>query len=255
MKHLSGSMVAGLSASQEDYLETILGLIHKTGAARVRDIAERLRVAKSSVTFALRSLAKHRLVNYEPYQLVSLTDEGRAMAERILRRHETISHFFTDTLGVDARVADADACRIEHAIGDGVMQRLTCFMEFMASSLAPARQLPDAFREHCAGQRRSGECSGCKVAAQEGGGGSKAPADEPTPTLADLKPGETAKVQRVDGEAATARRLMAMGLTRNAPVEVIRVAPLGDPVEVRVRGYSLSLRKDEARAIHVERLP
>jgi DtxR family Mn-dependent transcriptional regulator len=240
-----------LSASQEDYLETILGLILKTGNARVRDIAGHLRVAKSSVSFALRSLAKHRMVNYEPYQMVSLTDEGRAMAEKILRRHETISSFFTGTLGVEKGVADADACRIEHAIGDGVMQRLACFMEFMSECATPASRLPEAFREHCAGQRRSGECHGCKVAADSEAKGGKDVGAGGLLTLADLKPGETAKVVRVEATAAAARRLLEMGFTRGSPVTVLRVAPMGDPIEVRVRGYSLSLRRTEARKVLV----
>ena len=244
-----------LTASQEDYLETILGLIRQTGNARVRDIAERLSVAKSSVTFALRGLAKRDLVNYEPYQLVTLTDQGQALADRIRRRHKALSGLFTDVLDVEAGIADANACRIEHAVGDGVMRRLSCFVEFMSSSSVPAKELPQAFRDYCAHHRRSGDCEGCNVAANrdpedETGGVNT----EMNTALAGLEPGEKAKILRVVGAAAANKRPMEMGLTRGATLTVVRVAPLGDPVEVQVRGYNLSLRKSEAKAVEVERV-
>ena len=71
-------------------------------------------------------------------------------------------------------------------------------------------------------------------------------------TLAQLSPGDRGKVIKVAGDADAARRLMEMGLMRGTPVEVIRVAPLGDPLEVRVRGFMLTLRKAEAEHIEVE---
>ncbi len=73
-------------------------------------------------------------------------------------------------------------------------------------------------------------------------------------TLADLEPSEKASIVRVGGRAAANKRLMEMGLTRGAEVAVLRVAPLGDPVEVEIRGYNLSLRKAEARAVEVDKL-
>ena len=73
-------------------------------------------------------------------------------------------------------------------------------------------------------------------------------------TLADVKPGRRARIARVKATAATNRRLAVMGMTRNEIVSVVRIAPLGDPIEIKVRGYSLSLRKDQARGIEVEEL-
>ena len=71
-------------------------------------------------------------------------------------------------------------------------------------------------------------------------------------TLKDVKVGETAVVVRLHGEGAVKRRIMDMGLTRGTEVHVRKVAPLGDPVEVTVRGYELSLRKADAEMIEVE---
>ena len=71
-------------------------------------------------------------------------------------------------------------------------------------------------------------------------------------TLRDLKPGETAKVGAINAEGAFKRRIMDMGITTGVSIKLVKVAPLGDPVEVTVRGYQLSLRKDEAASIQVE---
>ena len=71
-------------------------------------------------------------------------------------------------------------------------------------------------------------------------------------TLRDTKVGETVKVVRLNGEGAVKRRIMDMGLTKGTEVYVRKVAPLGDPVEVTVRGYELSLRKADAEMIEIE---
>ena len=71
-------------------------------------------------------------------------------------------------------------------------------------------------------------------------------------TLKEVKIGQTVKVVKLHGEGAVKRRIMAMGLTRGVEVYVRKVAPLGDPVEVTVRGYELSIRKADAEMIEVE---
>lgn len=71
-------------------------------------------------------------------------------------------------------------------------------------------------------------------------------------TLRDVKIGETATVKKLHGEGAIKRRIMDMGITKGAEVYVRKVAPLGDPIELTVRGYELSLRKADAEKIEVE---
>lgn len=72
-------------------------------------------------------------------------------------------------------------------------------------------------------------------------------------TLSSLKPGEKARVVKVRRSGAVHKRIADMGITPGTLVEVRRIAPLGDPVEVKLRGYNLSLRKDEISAIEVQR--
>lgn len=71
-------------------------------------------------------------------------------------------------------------------------------------------------------------------------------------TLKDVKVGETAVVVHLHGEGAVKRRIMDMGLTRGTEVHVRKVAPLGDPMELTVRGYELSVRKADAEMIEVQ---
>ena len=71
-------------------------------------------------------------------------------------------------------------------------------------------------------------------------------------TLDKLAPGELGRIKKVTGKGAIRRRLVDMGLTSGAVIEMIKVSPLGDPVEYRLRGYHLALRRSEANAIQVE---
>ena len=71
-------------------------------------------------------------------------------------------------------------------------------------------------------------------------------------TLRDTKPGETVKVVKLNGSGAVKRRIMDMGINKGVEVYVRKIAPLGDPVEFTVRGYELSLRKEDAEMVEVE---
>lgn len=71
-------------------------------------------------------------------------------------------------------------------------------------------------------------------------------------TLKDIRVGDTVSVKKLHGEGAVKRRIMDMGITKGVEVYVRKVAPLGDPVEINIRGYELSLRKADAQMIEVE---
>ncbi|MBR3226996.1 MAG: ferrous iron transport protein A [Erysipelotrichaceae bacterium] len=71
-------------------------------------------------------------------------------------------------------------------------------------------------------------------------------------TLRDVAIGDTCKVKKLHGEGAVKRRIMDMGVTKNVEIYVRKVAPLGDPIEVTVRGYELSIRKADAEMVEVE---
>ncbi len=121
-----------LSSSIEDYLEAILALSEidpQDQSVRVTDIAERLQIAKPSVTAALNVLKEKGLVTQERYGKVFLTPEGRKRALVVQRRHRVLRKFLVDVLGVGEKVAENDACLMEHAVSPETMEKLIEFLE------------------------------------------------------------------------------------------------------------------------------
>ncbi|MDZ8118172.1 metal-dependent transcriptional regulator [Pontiella agarivorans] len=119
-----------LSASLEDYLETIFFLSREDGRARPKDIAEKMNVRAASVTGALRSLSEKGLVNYAPYASATLTEHGREVASKIAVKHEALLDFFKQVLGIEAEEAEEFACSMEHTIPDHILQRFVQFAEY-----------------------------------------------------------------------------------------------------------------------------
>lgn len=142
-----------LTASLEDYLEAILHLVQRGRVARVRDIAAHVGVGMSAVTAALKTLSKRGLVNYDPYQVITMTSRGRAAAERVTRRHRFLRRFLTDVLGLDEPTAEANACRLEHAVDEVLLERLHRFAEFVDSRTGGGDNMIGDFEAFCHAQR------------------------------------------------------------------------------------------------------
>ena len=119
-----------VSASLEDYLEAIYHTVEAKGAARAKDIVMRMGVHNSSVTQALRSLSEKKLVNYAPYDVITLTDSGERIALDVVKRHTTLSEFLNKVLGLDTATSDEGACKMEHAISGEILNRLVKFVEY-----------------------------------------------------------------------------------------------------------------------------
>jgi DtxR family Mn-dependent transcriptional regulator len=119
----------GLSASLEDYLEAILNLAGESKVARSRDIAAVLGVSKASVTGALQLLREKGLVNYQPYNYVTLTKAGRAAAVEVIQKHNILKSFFVNVLGIDKDTAQQAACKAEHALGPKIISRIRHVMK------------------------------------------------------------------------------------------------------------------------------
>ena len=116
-----------MTKSLEDYIETIYVLIKEKGAARVRDVAADLHVKMPSVVKAMAELKKLELVTQEPYGDIELTAKGRKVATGVLTRH-TILKAFLLKLGVTEKVADNDACLMEHILSAQTMDRIRDFL-------------------------------------------------------------------------------------------------------------------------------
>lgn len=118
-----------ISASLQDYLEAILNLSRSGEPVRVTDIAANLNLAKASVTQALGILKERGLVTHHRYGPVSLTEKGKRYALTVHRRHEALLDFLVNVLQVDPKIAEQDACRMEHAVSSETMAKLTIFLE------------------------------------------------------------------------------------------------------------------------------
>ena len=224
-----------LSSSKEDYLETILDLYKELKEVRVTDIASKLEVAKASVSQAIYNLKKDGLVRQEKYGLVELTQKGQSIAEKVKYRHVILKKFLIEVLGVSSKIAGKDACLMEHVVSPQTMEKLIEFMEKRNQTNEGNMLFANT----------SNEVKNCK---------DKVPLENSihTKALNELKIGQHGKVIRIAAKDPIRKRILEMGITPGTEVNVKGVAPLGDPVEVLVRGYHLTLRKEEAANVYVE---
>ncbi len=113
-----------LSPSLEDYLEAILILETENRVARVKDIAEHLDVRMSSVTSALKNLRDRNLIAHEKNSFITLTDDGKQIAEEVHAKHHILYTFFSDVMDLPAEKCEQVACSIEHIIDMRVAEKL-----------------------------------------------------------------------------------------------------------------------------------
>lgn len=242
-----------LSASLEDYLEAIFWIVRRKQAARAKDIGKRMKVGRSSVTGALHALASRELINYAPYDIITLTDKGKAAARDVVRRHEALRDFYIKILAVDEDDAETAACKMEHAIPEGILQRFLQFVEFVDRCPRGGAKWIKGFSHYCDHGKTAGNCERCVELVLEDVRSKKMEktAEGAVMALASLKPGDRAAIVKITGSGGIRRRLLDMGATAETIIEVERVAPLGDPIEVKIKGYHLTLRKEEAERIEV----
>ncbi len=131
-----------LSESLENYLEAIFHISARKGAARAKDIAMALAVNNSSVTEALRSLSKKGLVNYAPYDLITLTDAGKVVALVVVNRHEVLHQFLAETLGLNEADSDSIACKMEHVVTDELIDRLQELINYVGKECSTWNKSP-----------------------------------------------------------------------------------------------------------------
>ncbi|MBV4428728.1 metal-dependent transcriptional regulator [Clostridium tyrobutyricum] len=115
--------------SRENYLETILILKNETGSVRSIDIARRLDFSKPSVSRAVAILKEDEYIEIDENGYISLTDKGEEKAKSIYERHKILTKFFVETAKVDEKIAEQDACKIEHIISEETFQGIKKFLK------------------------------------------------------------------------------------------------------------------------------
>jgi len=114
----------------EDYLEVLDVIISEKGYAKVKDVSRILGVGPPSVTEMFQKLGDIGYINYEKYSGVTLTSKGKKIAVKTRKKHETLKNFLL-ILGVNKKIANEDACRIEHVVNSETINRLTKFVDFV----------------------------------------------------------------------------------------------------------------------------
>jgi DtxR family Mn-dependent transcriptional regulator len=150
-----------LTESLENYLKAILRLEISEGVARVKAISDLMNVSKPSATVAVESLRAAGYVRHETYGRVELTEAGKRLAKGVSRKHETILRFLCDVLKIDRRLAEKDACGMEHVVSPQTLEKITKFIEFM--KIGPEGQITNCltrFYEYCGNGGRP-KCSQC----------------------------------------------------------------------------------------------
>lgn len=223
-----------LSASLEDYLEAIFNLSNAGKVARSKDISELLKVSKSSVTGALKTLSERGLINYRPYDPISLTQEGHTLASTVAKKHDVIKSFFVDVLGVNETVAQKAACEAEHSLGVEITNKLLDFIEFVTGHADDGIDLPEQFKKFCMDRssrplNRSGRI---------------------TKPLSNVIAGDTVTVASINAGDGMKGRLLAMGMVPNAQVTVVANNPTG-PFVVSVKGSKIMLGRAMVHKIMV----
>lgn len=127
-------MPDSISASKQDYLETILDFSADKGMVRSIDIARTLGVSRASVNKSLGVLKESGLVEHEHYGDVKLTEEGLRVARLVRARHDTLKRFLVEILEVNAETAENDACRMEHAISRETAEKLESYVRTVIES-------------------------------------------------------------------------------------------------------------------------
>lgn len=119
-----------LTATIEDYLESIFVFSEKKGYAHVTEIAKNLGISKASVTEMIIKLKSYKLVNYERYSTITLTPDGLKIAKEIKERHEILKQFLK-LIGVNEEIANRDCCLMEHNLSKETVEKIKLFLQFL----------------------------------------------------------------------------------------------------------------------------
>ena len=114
--------------SREDYLEAIYVLSKEDEHVRMSDVAKQLSVSKPSVNKAINLLQEKGYLTHQHYGSILLTEEGRTLAKKVYERHKVIKRFFVDILKVEETIAEDEACKVEHCIGEDTLEKLKEFV-------------------------------------------------------------------------------------------------------------------------------
>jgi DtxR family Mn-dependent transcriptional regulator len=243
-----------LTASLEDYLETIYHIIEDKQAARVKEIAKRLEVNNSSVTGALKTLSKKGLLNYAPYDVITLTDKGEEIALDVIRRHRVLKKFINNVLCIEGETADDAACMMEHSVTPEVLERIVRFVEFTEVCPRSGKEWISGFRRFCESNFSLEQCQDgaerCMGDIKDFSAKCTTANQKPSP-LSAAPAGTKARLISFGKKTALGKRFTELDITPGSLFEIEGIAPETGDIELDVRGYHLTVRKVDAKKVMV----
>jgi len=241
-----------LSSSLEDYIKTIYLIIKDKQAARAKDIATKLKVNNSSVTGALKVLATRGYINYTPYDLITLTEDGKIYASEIIRKHNTLQTFFIKILCVSPAIAEEAACKMEHNIPSEVLENLVQFVDFIQICPRGGDKLIKGFIRHCEASLITGDCNTCIDICLEELKNKKDIISKKTGApvlLKDMDKKSFGKLFEIKKSSSASVQFKEINATPGAIVEIIEKTD--NEIKIRSKGYILNIRGDEAKNIKI----
>ena len=213
-----------ITHERQDYLKTIYKLQPQESPVRTTSIAAALGVEPGSVTGVIKRLADLKLVNYERYRGVTLTDAGEKIALEVIRHHRLLELYLMEALGYKWDEVDAEAEKLEHVISERFEERIAAMLGH--PEIDPHGS-PIPSKEGIIQPRRG-------------------------IPLSDVNSGQRATVRRVeDDNPELLRYLEKLGLLPDAALRVVEVAPFGGPVHVMIGDRKHALGADVANQIFV----
>lgn len=215
-----------ISKESEEYLEAIYRLEQRDGSAKTMQLANELKVMPGSITNTIKNLEKRRLVIHEPYKGVKLTEKGRKLALKIIRRHRLAERLLTDILHLDWSKVHDEACKLEHNLSENIVKPLE-------KALGNPKTCPH----------------GNPIPSEQG-----EMEEAKSELLTNLSQGERGIITKITEEKQDLLQYLAtLGLVPNASVEIEEKAPFNGPIIVKTMGASYALGRNIASVIWVKK--
>jgi DtxR family Mn-dependent transcriptional regulator len=230
--------------SVEDYLKAVYDLSQNGKPVSTTEISRTLKVAPASVTEMLKKLAEKGYIVHSPYHGTTLTSAGQRIAEKTVRKHRLLERFLHDVLKIDNTKVHKQACEMEHALSDDAEESLCRFLRHPDRCPDDGKIIPPC-------DLKIGSCAEC-IQLHGKGLEEAGKHNQNLVSISNLKKGQCGKISFIRGGHNLLQRLLDMGLTPGTEICVLRVGPLGGPVELSVRSSKLALGKGVASKVFVE---
>ena len=227
----------------QEYLETLYKLSHNGERVKTTKISKNLKIAPGSVTQMIKKLEEIGYVDYSQYKGVKLTKTGLKEAKNVTRKHRILERFLQDVLNLKDNVIHEQACEMEHSLSDEAERAMCQVLEHPdkcpGESPIPACDFPFKSCEECK-THQNGEMS--EVGKR----------NENLIPIMDLKQNQEGRIAFIRGDYKVIKKLLDMGITMGAIINVVKVSPLNESIEVSIKGSKLAIGRDIACNVFVE---